>query len=262
MLLIPVFVFIFGTIIGSFLNVVIYRLNTGRSVVTGRSRCAVCNRALHWHELVPVWSFIFLGGKCRTCKTGISFQYPFVELITGILFTLLYTTVLLPAHFSGISFVQAGFAAIIMTLAVIIVTYDFKHKIIPTVPMRLVLLLSFLAIVVQFLLNHDFPILTALLAGVEVAAPFFLLWALSRGKWMGFGDVKIGLAIGWLLGASAGFAALLVSFWAGGLIGLFLLALTHKYGMKSQIPFAPFLAFGALFVYFTGVTILTLFPLW
>lgn len=261
MVFIPVLVFIFGTIIGSFLNVVIYRINTGRSVAKGRSKCAVCSRTLHWHELVPVLSFLALGGKCKTCKTKISFQYPTVELLTGLLFTILYIQVLLPGFFSLWAFIEFFFAAALISLALVIAVYDFRHKIIPSVPMWIAIILSLAGIAFRFLFDHSFPLDEALVAGPLVAFPFFILWGVSRGRWMGFGDVKLALALGWLFGISGGFAVVLVSFWIGGLTGLFLLALSNRYSMQSQVPFAPFLLAAALVVYFCGVSLGSFLPI-
>src|SRR3989344_244845 len=90
MIFFSVFVFLFGAVVGSFLNVVILRLNTGQSIVSGRSKCFTCAKKLKWHELLPIVSFVFLRGKCSACKTKISWQYPLVETITGIIFVLLF----------------------------------------------------------------------------------------------------------------------------------------------------------------------------
>ncbi|HSE56701.1 MAG TPA: prepilin peptidase [Candidatus Paceibacterota bacterium] len=261
MLFIPVLVFIFGTIIGSFLNVVIYRINTGRSVAKGRSKCAICSTTLHWQELVPVFSFLALGGKCKTCRTKISFQYPVVELLSGLLFTVLYIHILIPAWFSPLAWLEFCFVAALVSLALVIGAYDFRHKIIPVVPMWITLALSIVALGARLFLDHSFPIVEALVAGPLVAAPFFLLWGISRGRWMGFGDVKLALALGWLFGIGSGFTVVLVSFWIGGLTGLFLLALSNRYSMQSQVPFAPFLLVAALVVYFWSLSLSSFLPL-
>src|SRR3989339_1660823 len=90
MIFFSVFVFLFGAVVGSFLNVVILRLNTGQSIVSGRSKCFNCAKKLKWRELLPIISFVFLRGKCSACKAKISWQYPLVETITGIIFVLLF----------------------------------------------------------------------------------------------------------------------------------------------------------------------------
>ena len=131
MVFLPIIIFGFGLIIGSFLNVVILRLNTGRSVAKGRSKCARCSTTLSWYELIPVFSFLGLRGKCRTCKTQISFQYPVVELITGSIFVIIYTHIMLSSGFNMYSWLEFLFSIIIASLLVIILVYDFRHKIIP-----------------------------------------------------------------------------------------------------------------------------------
>lgn len=259
MIFIPIIVFILGTTVGSFLNVVIYRLNTGRSFVSGRSRCVTCNRELHWHELIPVCSYLVLGGKCRTCKKKISHQYPIVELITGILFVVLYSRILLPLNFSYFSILAFVIGAIIMCLTVIIVVYDLKHKIIPTMPMRTLMAVSFVSVLFMPAFVSNFPLVKTLLAGPVIALPFLLIWFASSGKAMGFGDVKLALVIGWLFGISAGFSVLFVSFWIGGLVGLFLMAVNKEYKMKSEVPFAPFLALASVIVFITGFNIFNFF---
>lgn len=262
MAFLPLFIFIFGTIVGSFLNVVIFRLNTGRSVVTGRSKCATCSRTLHWHDLIPVWSYIALRGRCRTCKRPISPQYPVIELLTAILFLGAYLYVIQANGFGLAAFVELFFAMLFISLSIVIVAYDIRHKIIPDVPIRIALVASMLLIFAKYFLGIEYSLGRALLAGPLVALPFFLLWYLSKGRWMGFGDVKIALVLGWIFGLLGGFSAIIISFWIGGLFGLFLLALSSRHHMKSQVPFAPFLIVGALAVYFFDISVLKLLTPW
>jgi len=261
-ILLPVFVFLFGLIIGSFLNVVILRINTGRSITTGRSKCAHCSRVLKWYELVPVFSYLALGGKCRTCKAKISRQYALVELVTGITFVVIYMMTLVKGGFTLLSLVSFVFVCVIASLLMVLTVYDGKHKIIPNQIVYPFIVLSFLSILWKALYVPDFMIGETLAAGFILATPFFLLWYLSKGKFMGFGDVKLVLGIGWLLGLSVGTMAILFSFWIGGIVGMFLLALTHRYSMKSQIPFAPFLVAGMAIAGLWTITISSFFSVW
>jgi leader peptidase (prepilin peptidase)/N-methyltransferase len=262
MIFLPVFIFLLGLIIGSFLNVVILRMNTGRSPAKGRSKCASCNTPLSWYELIPVFSFIGLRGKCKTCGNHISFQYPIVELLTAITFTILYTTAISTYGFSAMTAIVFVFSAIIASLLIIIFVYDIKHTIIPDMAVYLFIIMALLSILWSTFAIPGFNAGIAIFNGVLVALPFFLLWAFSKGKFMGFGDVKLALGIGWLLGLTGGFSALLFSFWIGGIVGLFMLALSRKYSMRSEIPFAPFLIMGTFIVGAWGVTIYTLFGIW
>lgn len=262
MLLMPIIIFALGLLIGSFLNVVIFRMNTGRSVVHGRSACARCNHTLKWYELVPVFSFLALRGKCRTCKVDISFQYPLVELVTAIVFVILYSKIVVLGAFALTAWLVFLFGATVASILVVIVVYDIRHKIIPDMAVYSFILLSLLSIVWRALMIPGYSVSTALFQGCLVALPFFLLWYFSKGKLMGFGDVKLMLGIGWLTGLSLGISVFILSFWVGGIVGLLLIGLTRRYGMKSEVPFGPFLIVGLFIVMVWGVTIQSLFPLW
>jgi leader peptidase (prepilin peptidase)/N-methyltransferase len=262
MILLPIFIFILGLIIGSFLNVVILRMNTGRSVAKGRSKCARCSTTLSWYELIPVVSFLGLRGKCKTCNNHISFQYPLVELVTAIVFTILYTTIIATYGITATAGIVFLFSITVAALLIVIFVYDIRHTIIPDIAVYLFIILSLIAIVWHMFTMPGFSPFSAVFGGVLVALPFFLLWALSKGTFMGFGDVKLALGMGWLLGITGGFSAVLFSFWIGGAVGLLLLGISRKYSMRSQIPFAPFLILGTFIVGAWGVTIFSLFQLW
>ncbi len=262
MIFLPIIIFIFGLIIGSFLNVVILRINTGRSIVKGHSKCANCSNKLKWYELIPVFSFLFLKGKCRSCKNQISFQYALVELATALTFTISYIRIVLNSGFSDKSWLVFVFSMIISSFLIVILIYDLRHKIIPDNVVYPFIVFALISIFWKFFILQNFNLFGALFDGVLVALPFFLLWFLSKGKLMGFGDVKLTLGIGWLLGLSGGFAALFISFWFGGIIGLFLIALSREYKMKSEVPFGPFLILGVFIVGLWGLTINSLLPIW
>ncbi len=262
MIFLPLIIFVLGLLIGSFLNVVILRINTGRSVVNGRSACARCSRTLAWYELIPVFSFLGLRGKCRTCRQPISFQYALVELLTAIVFVIAYTKIVVLGGFTTTAWITYVFTLIIASILMVITVYDIRHKIIPDIAVYSVILLALVSILYRTITLPYFHLGSALFEGVLVALPFFMLWYFSKGRLMGFGDVKLMLGIGWLVGLTAGFTVLVLSFWIGGIVGLFLLALTRTYGMKSQIPFGPFIVLALFIVGLWDVTLRTLFPLW
>ncbi len=262
MVFMPVIIFVLGLLIGSFLNVVIFRMNTGRSVVTGHSKCMHCSRELAWYELIPVFSFLALRGKCRTCNVGLSFQYPVVELTTALVFIIAYIKLVVEGGFGMYSWLSFIFATIISSLLIVITIYDLKHKIIPDTVVYPFILLSLVSIAWKAIMFSSFNPFMAIVDGLLVALPFFLLWYLSKGRLMGFGDVKLALGIGWLVGLSIGYGVFLIAFWTGGIVGLFLLATTRKYAMKSQVPFGPFLVVGLFIAAFWQVSISSLFPLW
>jgi leader peptidase (prepilin peptidase) / N-methyltransferase len=243
-----VFVFIFGTIIGSFLNVIIFRHNTGEQVVNARSRCFSCGKKLEWYELIPVLSFVIQAGKCRKCKNKISWQYPSVELLTGFLFLMIFLKF-------GYSLIT-GYWLLITSLLIIIAVYDLKYQIIPDVFVYTFGILTFL----NLFRISDFGFrIYNFVAGLIFFSFFALIWLLSKGRAMGFGDAKLALGIGWLLGLSKGIVALLLSFWTGALAGIFLLFFFKKeYNLKSRIPFGPFLVLGAIIAFFLGDAIISL----
>ncbi|MBU2263542.1 prepilin peptidase, partial [Patescibacteria group bacterium] len=137
-----VFVFILGTIVGSFLNVVILRYNTGQSVIKGGSKCFSCGKNLKWHELIPVVSFIIQKGRCRNCKSRISIQYPIVELLTGLIFLLTF-------HVTGYSLLITNYYFIIFSLLIVIAVYDLRHQIIPNGFVYAFIILSLFAIFLE-----------------------------------------------------------------------------------------------------------------
>lgn len=229
------FLGIFGTIVGSFLNVVILRMNTGKGL-GGRSQCLSCNHILSWYELIPVISFLVQQGKCRSCRSKISIQYPLVELVTGILFA---TT--------GF-FITSGWYLFIwlllIALGMIIAVYDMRHRMIP------ITLLLWFAVIGAFLGFH--------ISGILVALPFFLLWIISSGKWIGFGDIEMMAIIGVILGPISGFSVIMISFWIASAVMIPVVYLMKKGNAQQnpEIPFGPFLLLGTYLVGVCGLDVL------
>jgi len=243
MILLGILVFIFGLIIGSFLNVVALRYNTGRTI-GGRSFCFSCSKTLRWYELVPVFSFISQGGRCRHCHSKISWQYPLVELSTALLF--LFTFL----KFGDVT-VDCVYYFVIWSLLTVIVIYDLRHKIIPD---GMVYTFAILA-AVHLLFNS--PSGANLLSGALLFLPFYLLWYLSDGKWIGLGDGKLALGIGYSLGLVDGLSAIVLGFWLGAVAALIILGpmkwlspRSRRLTMKSEMPFAPFLILGMILIFF------------
>ncbi len=264
------YIFILGVCIGSFLNVVIYRYNTGFTL-NGRSKCFSCGRTLVWYDLIPIFSFVAFRGRCRTCKSRISWQYPFVELLTACLFASIYLL-------DGVSFFFI-LDCIIWSILVVITVYDLRHKIIPDGLVVAFILSSFVRLLLSFPLSQIFqtPHILDVLAGPLFFIPFFLLWFLSRGSWMGLGDGKLAIGMGALVGFTSGLSAVVLGFWVGALFSICLLAFQwvinntrlgkHKIAlyfkgnsltMKSEIPFAPFLIIGLAIVFFFKLDVLML----
>lgn len=261
-IIIAIFYFIFGTIIGSFLNVVSLRYNTGQSI-HGRSRCFACDKKLSWFELIPVLSFVLQFGKCIKCKSKISIQYPLVELLTGIVFLGIFL------RFSDLLFISPFFLMLvslyfmtIFSILIIIFVYDIKHKIIPDSMVYSFTALSFAGMFFDpSILQFSIPTLTQFLSGPILFTPFFLLWLISSGRWIGLGDGKLALGIGWFLGLSLGASAVMLSFWIGALVSIALIIFfslnsrKKHITIKSEIPFGPFLILGLALVFFFEINI-------
>lgn len=249
---------VLGLIVGSFLNALSFRFNTGKSIMHGRSQCMHCGHTLSALDLIPLISYLLLGGKCRYCGARISLQYPAVETSAALLaFGVYATTPTLPLF---------AFWFLVWMVLLFIVVYDLRHTIIPW---SCSVLLLFLSVVSLFLFQIPSP--SMLLAGPALALPLILLSLFSGGTWMGWGDGALELALGWLLGLLSGLTALTLGIWSGAIAGVFLVlysqlvAKKSKVGftMKSELPFAPFLALGAVLVYFFHVDLFSnLVSLW
>jgi len=252
--LLAILIFFLGAIIGSFLNVVILRYRSGKTL-GGRSMCFTCGTTLSWYELVPIGSYLTQRGRCAHCRAPIAWQYPAVETLVGFLFValffrfeyLLFSTPLL----FGILF---AYYAIVISYLVVLSVYDLRHKILPD---KLSFAFGLVAFIGMFFISGDslvlhLPSLSHFAAGFILPAPFCFLWLVSKGKWMGLGDAKLMIGIGFLLGLTAGATALLISFWMGALVGILMLILAplvkKRVHIKTEIPFGPFLALGAVIV--------------
>jgi len=246
-----ILIFIFGLIVGSFLNCVIYRLEVDESPLSGSSYCPHCRHILRWYDLIPVLSFIFLRGQCRYCSEKISWQYPLVEITTGLLFILLLNYELRITNYELLNFeviLNLLFSILITCFLIIIFVYDLKHYIIPdkVIYPAIVVALSF------NLLRSDLLGRTDLLLSALGAAGFFLFIVLiSQGKWMGIGDIKLAFLMGLILGFPNILIALFFAFFTGAIIGVGLI-LSKKKTLKSEVPFAPFLIIGTFFALFWG----------
>lgn len=276
--------FILGTAVGSFLNVVVLRLD--KESIRGRSHCPHCGKNLEWFELVPILSFFAQRGKCRSCGVRLSWQYPVVEFLSGVAFLLVASRFLVwpplgvtPEFVASplvwwvwpLVFLWMMYASILLAIAV----YDIRHYLIPDSFMVPLLVLGFIGAAYQHFLWRTQPLLfpstgmtfigpeasflgrqsgsIGVFLGGGVAAALFIgsVWLLSRGRAMGFGDVKLALFMGFALGWPDVAVALLVAFVGGTLFAIPLLLLRKK-AMKSMLPLAPFLAWGTLVTMIAG----------
>ncbi len=244
-----IIIFLTGLIVGSFLNCVIYRLEKKESFLSGRSYCPYCKHILCWQDLIPVFSFLLLKGKCRYCHQKISIQYPLVELATGILFVLIFSHWSLVigngAHFLMCSTLvwDLFYLLVIACFLIIIFVYDLKHYIIPDKIIYPAIIIAFLY---QLFGHWDF-----IFAAFGAAAFFLAIVLISREKWMGIGDVKLAFLMGLILGWPNVLVALFLAFFLGAIIGTGLIISKRK-TLKSQVPFGPFLITGTFMALFYG----------
>jgi prepilin signal peptidase PulO-like enzyme (type II secretory pathway) len=227
-----------GLVIGSFLNVCIYRIPAGLSVAKGHSMCPACAARLRAADLVPVFSYLVLRGKCRHCGAPVSRFYILVELLTGGLF-------LLSFYVFGIS-LQTLVAWIAISALVTATFIDFNTL---EIPDGVSIVLAVAGALSFFLPN---PVWWDRLLGAAAAAgPLLLIHIFSKGRAMGMGDVKLMAAAGLMLGIALSFFALFAAVIFGAVLSLFLLAFKFKKG-KDEIPFVPMLSFGIIFSMFLG----------
>jgi leader peptidase (prepilin peptidase)/N-methyltransferase len=229
-----------GLIVGSFLNVVAYRLPRGESLAHPPSHCPSCDQPIKPYDNIPVLSWLLLRGRCRNCKAPISPRYPLVELTTGTLWALVMW-----ARWDDAPAIALGI--VLVTILIPIAIIDYEHRIIPN---RITGPAAIVAILIGVLFDQDF-VVEQLIAGAA-AGGFFLLAAIAYPRGMGMGDVKLAGMMGLYLGRAVGFAVL-VGLVAGVVVGSVIMARVGvKAGRKQQVPFGPFLALGGIIAIFAG----------
>ena len=245
--------FIFGLIIGSFLNVVVYRIRIADTLM-GRSYCPHCKKGIAWYDNIPVISFILLNFRCRYCKKKISWQYPLVEISTGILFALVALQFFSPTD--PTTWIATFYYLVIVSMLLVIFVYDSLFMEIPGL-----VLWPAIAVAVGFNLLMDslradslFSVwqsssFSGLLAAFLAFFFFFLLVAVSREKWMGMGDAYLVILLGLITGWPQIVLGLFAAFLLGSIWGIAFM-IGKKKTVKSQIPFAPFLVLGTLIAIF------------
>jgi len=243
-----IFILFFGLVVGSFLNSIIYRLSTDESFLFKRSSCPHCKHQLSWQDLIPIFSFLILRGKCRYCKKPISWQYPLVELTTAILFL----SPIINGSPTSIKLGDLFFYWIFTSFLIIIFVYDLKYYIIPDKVIYPAIGIAFLY---QIIIHNSQFILQYLISAFGAAAFFLVIVLVSRGKWMGVGDIKLAFFIGLFLGWSNILVALFLAFFIGAIIGVGLIV-TGKKTLKSEVPFGPFLVAGTFIALFWGENII------
>lgn len=231
--------FIFGIILGSFYNVVIYRLPKHESIVYGSSHCAHCMTPIKPYDLIPILSYVILGGKCRHCHQKISFRYPLIEFLTGLAFTLVV------AQF-GLSY-ESVIGVILASILMIVTMIDIDTM---EIYDRFIITLFILAIGYTFISKLN--LIDHLIGAIIISLPFFLIAYVSQG--IGGGDIKLMAAAGLLLGYQNALVAFFIASITGGLFGIYLLRFKNKTG-KTALAFGPFLCLGIFLAFLYGQTL-------
>lgn len=258
-IILGIFSFILGSCIGSFLNVVNMRLVKEQSL-GGRSHCFGCHKTLQFLDLVPIFSFIFLQGRCRYCKNPISSRYFISEIFMGFLF--LFGVSIFPiSNLSEIVNLLKYFVVISGLFVVFVI--DFEHFLIYDIVLYITGgLILFLNLVLDIFSGNLFTfnsiVLNSLVAGFFAWLPFYSLWFFSKGRWMGYGDVKLAFLLGVILGYPNIFVGLFLAFILGGLVSIVLLLFFDK-KMHSRIPFGTFLSIGTVIAMLYGEKLLKMY---
>lgn len=234
------YIFLIGSIIGSFINVCVHRYKSNESFLVPHSHCTNCNHPLRWLDLIPIISWFLLKGKCKYCKHHISFRYPLVEFLTGFLFFL----ILYEFSFSATTFIYLIAASILIFAAFV----DMDIMIIPD---RTHLFLAICSVLLLFLQPESY--LDRVIGSICLSLPLFIVAFIANS--IGYGDIKLLASLGLLLGYQDLLLSFFISSLIGSLVALYLIFI-KKYTLKLKIPFGPYLIFSAFISLLYGNSIL------
>lgn len=240
-------IIIIGLVIGSFLNVCIYRMQKNESISKPRSHCPNCKNQLRFWENIPVLSYLLLGGKCSKCKIKISLRYPLVEVLTAIVFGIIY-------YYYSLS-IETILLMTFFSIVIIITFIDIDVQLIP----NNLLIISSLPIIAFIFINQSNLYLSHILGAVLFALIFLIIGYIGKLIYkvdsMGMGDVKYALVIGLLLGWEKGITAFFITFFSAAIM-ILIMSLYKKISSRQRIPFGPFLSFGCFAAFFWGTDII------
>ncbi len=263
---IPILAFLFfvGLSVGSFVNVIVLRFGFEETPLS-RSHCMACNAHIRWYDLVPVFSFLFLRGRCRDCGSALTAQYPLVELAMGVLFALAY--LFMPPLFSFWSIVAFCMLLVFLAALVGLVVYDVRHTLVPLQFVYVLAGAALLASVSESLFAHALlPLIDSALGGAVLFAFFAGIVVVTKGRGMGMGDGYVAAAAGFLLGLFRGIEAVMFGVWIATAVYIFMFLLSSLFKktrllrplsrvtIASELPFVPFLALGIIIALFTDIS--------
>lgn len=245
---------ILGLIVGSAVNAMVWRLYVGRSWVKGRSECPDCGHKLAVKDLVPVLSWVFLGGRCRYCKAPIK-DHPVVEVVTGVAFALT-AWALVPGLLAGgvqvAEAVQVAFWLVMLVMLVVLAVYDARWLLLPDkVMLPLIGVAGVYTVTMAWFAGSSQVLVGPAAAALVAGGAFYALVYFSKGRAMGGGDIKLAFAMGLMLGAQGTAVAMLLAFNVAAAVGIAMIA-TGRRGRRDQIPFGPFLVGGTVVAFLFG----------
>lgn len=246
-------VFLYGIMIGSFLNVCIYRIPKNTSIVSKRSHCMNCNTVLRWYDLIPIFSYICLWGKCRSCKSKISFQYPFVEALNGIL----YVFVFYLYGWDSLHNVLLNIVYCLSISALIVMSFiDIRTHIIPLAINIFLMVMGILALLIKYFF-YEQSIDIVLNHAIGFFSVSFFLWVIfyiSKGRAIGGGDIKLMAAAGLLLG----WKLVILAFFLGCILAAIIHPIRMRFGNVGRVlAFGPYLSCGIIISLFFGEQIIS-----
>lgn len=238
-----ILIFLFGIVIGSFLNVCIYRIPKGEDIVKVNSHCMTCGYQLKWYDLIPIFSYIFLRGKCRKCKTKLSCQYPIVEAVNGFMYVLIFAV-------NGLN-VESGIYSLMASALLVLSVIDFRTYEIPFGINVFIFILACIHMLLDLARWKDYVI-----GFFAVSAFLYLLYLLSKGRAIGGGDIKLMAAAGMMLG----WKAIIIAFVMGCILGSVIHSLRMKLTNEDHVlAMGPYLAAGILLVALWGDSLLQMY---
>jgi len=244
-------IFILGLGIGSFLNVVLFRMTTEKKFWNGRSECMSCHHQLSWYELIPVLSFLIQRGKCRQCKYNLSLQYPFVELITAILFTgYIYLTIPSVLSLYSFNWIQISKILIILTLItqlVIVFVYDLKYQLIPLIQLRAIQILGLIWFGLEYYQTRIIP--DSLITVIICTFITWFLYFITKKQGIGWGDIELFFGLGFFIPLMWVMPFFFGSFFIGMIWGIIIMIINHNSSLKQKIAFGPSILISFLAVY-------------
>lgn len=225
-----IFIFLYGIVIGSFLNVCILRIPEGESIVTGRSHCDRCGTKIKWYDLIPIFSYLILRGRCRNCKTKISIQYPIIEALNGIFYVLVF-------YCEGINYLSVVYCLVISAL-IVLSMIDLRTNTIPFGINIFIFVMGLIRLVLDYRNYYIY-----LIGFFAVSVFMYLIYLFTKGKGMGGGDIKLmaaaGLVLGWKL--------ILLAFFLGCIYGSIVHPIRMKLSKQGRVlAFGPYLSAGII----------------